>query len=115
MYGLLCLPYPSNLKKPTKILKVIPSCDPSIYLSLKEGIKNSKEKGIGHIMVGEIKLIFFISFNCNNNKFAGFVIEQLNTKNMFESIFSLTKKKKELPDGYLRKLMAFLSKLWFGS
>ena len=75
-------------------MKVQPNGDPDIYLYSKEEQSKSKGEVTRHLMMDEIKLKNVIAFNRSNNEITGFVIDQLNTKLMFENILSIIKKKK---------------------
>ena len=93
--GLLSLPHqstPSDIKQDTKIQ---PSGDPSIHLSFQKEVKLSQIDVIGHLMVDEIKIKNGIAFNVQNNEIAGFMKEQLNTKQMFGKILNISTKRRK--------------------
>ena len=92
--GLLCLPSPQILSRKASKLKVRPGGDPSIYLSLQDEISESNDDIIGHVMMDEIKLKNGITYNCKSKEIVSFLPEEMNTKNMLESILGINKKHK---------------------
>ena len=83
--GLLSLPHPSTLSGIKQDLKIQPGGDPSMYQSFLKEVNYCEHDVTGHLMVDKIKLKNGIAFNVQNNEIKGFIKEQLNTKQMFET------------------------------
>ena len=92
--GLLSIPDPYILAGIKKDLKINPGGDPSIYKSFLSEVTSCKHDVVGQLMMDEIKLKHGIAFNVQNNKIKGFVVDQLNKKEMFENILNIKKMKK---------------------
>ena len=56
--------------------------------------KNNSEKIIGHLMLDEIKLKNGVMWNGKNNVVAGFILDQLNTKDIIKEVLGMNDNKK---------------------